>query len=109
MPLRKSLVGVLVSALLLVPVGLAQAQPTAQASQATAIPVTGTLPGGGSFTGTLDITRFAVQNGQLTAVGSLTGTLTDALGNVIGTVTNLVVNLPVQATGTCPILHLVLG
>ena len=111
MPLRKSLVGVLVSALLLVPIGLANAKPsTTQASPATAIPVTGTLPGGGSFTGTLDITRFVVQNGQLTAVGSLSGTLTDALGNVIGTVSNVLVNLTVaQPTGSCQILHLVLG
>jgi hypothetical protein len=110
MALRKSLVGVLVSTLLLVPVGLAHARPTSQASQAATIPVTGSLPGGGSFAGTLDVTRFVVQNGQLTAVGSLSGTLRDALGNVIGTVSNVLVNLTVtQPTGSCQILHLVLG
>lgn len=74
------------------------------------IPVTGTFPGGGTFDGTFDLTRFAVQNGQLVAVGTLTGTLTDALGGVVGTVTDLVVRIPVtQATGTCQILHLELG
>ena len=79
---------------------------------AVTVPVTGTftdpLGGTGTFTGTLTITSFAVQNGQLVAVGTLTGTLTDSLGNVIGTVTRAV-TLPVAATGTCQILHLELG
>ncbi|HWQ12335.1 MAG TPA: hypothetical protein VNL77_06015 [Roseiflexaceae bacterium] len=74
------------------------------------IPVTGTIDTGGTFTGTLDITRFAVRQGQLVAIGTLTGTLTDALGNVIGTVTNVPVQLPVTGlSGTCEILDLELG
>jgi hypothetical protein len=71
-------------------------------------PVTGTLANGGAFTGDLNLTQFAVQNGQLVALGTLTGTLTDALGGVLGTV-NQAVTLPVAATGTCAILHLTLG
>ncbi len=76
------------------------------------IAITGTLPGGGTFTGTFDVTRFAVRQGQLVAIGELTGTLTDAAGNVIGTVTDFVIELPVDldgTTGTCEILTLVLG
>lgn len=75
------------------------------------IPVAGTLAQGGTFNGTLSVTRFVAQGGVTYAVGSLTGTLTDALGGVIGSVTNLAVNLPLTSTaGTaCNILHLVLG
>jgi hypothetical protein len=75
------------------------------------IPVTGTIAnGGGTFTGTLDVVRFANQNGQVVAVGRLSGTLTDALGNVIGTVTGVLVNLLVSVGNTtCEILDLELG
>jgi hypothetical protein len=101
------------SALLIAPFSAGAAPAPAPAAQVNPnqIPVTGTIPGiGGTFTGLLDITRFAVQNGQLVAIGTLTGTLTDALGNVIGTVTNLPITLPVtNITGTCDILHLELG
>ena len=49
--------------------------------------------------GTLDITRFAIINGQLTAVGTLVG----------GTI-NSIVQIPVtNITATCDILHLELG
>jgi len=90
---------------------LAPARPTAAApSPFQDIPVVGTIAGGGTFTGTLDVTRFRAQNGALTAVGSLSGTLTDALGGVIGTVTNVPVALPVVLpSATCEILDLELG
>jgi hypothetical protein len=98
--------------------GVAQAAPVAQqapqqipAAKPTApslnTPVTGTFTGG-TFTGNLSVDRFVNQNGQLTAVGTLTGTLTDTLGNVLGTVNQPMV-APVQATATCDILHLQLG
>lgn len=101
---------VLTAAALAVPA--ATAQPAAAAPTATAvpIPITGTLPNAGSFAGTFNLQKFAVQNGQLVAIGTLSGTLTDTLGNVLGTVTNVPLTLPVgQATGTCQILHLELG
>ena len=85
---------------------------TAQAANPlVGIPITGTLPGGGTFRGTFDVTRFAVQNGRLVAVGQLSGTLRDAAGDVIGTVTDVVARLPValQEGRTCRILFLVLG
>ena len=76
------------------------------------IPISGPIPGivGGTFAGTLDVTGFEVQDGQLFAVGTVTGQLLDALGNVIGTVTDAPVRLPVtELNSTCEILHLELG
>lgn len=81
----------------------------------TNIPVTGngTNTAGtvvGTFAGTLNVTRFVVQNGALYAVGTLSGTLTNLLTNVSTSVTNVPVALPVTGmSGSCQILHLVLG
>ena len=72
------------------------------------IPIVGTVPTGGSFSGMMTLTSFAVQNGQLVANGTLTGVLTDAAGiatSILSTVT-----MPAQVgTTTCQILHLDLG
>jgi hypothetical protein len=100
-----AILAVLASVLVLAP--MTSAAPKQSSSVPTA--VIGTIPGGGAFTGTLDITQIVAQNGQLFAIGTLTGTLTDAVGNVIGTVTNLPVMLPLSVSGTCPVLHLTLG
>jgi hypothetical protein len=90
---------VFLGALLMLP-GSAVAQTTS--NPFLHIPVTST---GGLFTGTLDITSFAVQNGQLVAVGTLTGTLIDTRP-----VVDFPVAIPVTAiTATCDILHLELG
>jgi hypothetical protein len=106
----------LASALILAPLSAAAAPTAAPSPAATAaspfvgIPVTGTIGSGGTFVGTLNIQRFAQQDSNLVAIGTLTGTLTDALGNVIGTVTNVPVRLPVGvAQSTCTILDLTLG
>jgi hypothetical protein len=102
-------VAVLATAAALAVPAATSAATTAPTAGAAAVPITGTLANGGSFAGTFNLQRFANQNGQLVAVGTLSGTLTDALGNVIGTVTNLTTTLQVTANGTCQILHLVLG
>jgi len=74
------------------------------------IPVVGTIAGGGTFEGTLDIVRFVRDGSGIAAIGSLTGTLTDASGIAIGSVSNLQIQLPVsQIIGSCDILHLNLG
>jgi hypothetical protein len=88
--------------------------PTASAAPGStdlsAIPVTGTTASGGTFSGTYDLTRFAIQNGQLVGVGTLSGTLTDATGAVVGTVTNIPVTIPAAVpSGSCQILDLTLG
>lgn len=96
--------------------GAAVAASTATAAppQATglAVPVTGTftdaLGGTGTFTGTYEIERFTTQNGALAAVTTLTGTAVNSIGTVVGTV-DQTVTVPLQATGTCQILHLELG
>lgn len=65
---------------------------------------------GGSVVGTFDVTKFAVQNGALTAIGTFTGTVTDAAGTA--TTGSQQIALPVdlaQSTGSCQILDLVLG
>src|SRR5262245_13374126 len=63
----------------------------------------------GSFAGTFTLTKFAVQNGHLVGIGTLTGKVKNALGQVVGTV-NRALTLPVAAiSGTCQILHLELG
>jgi hypothetical protein len=71
--------------------------------------VTGVSDAGDTFAGTLTINRFANQDGNLVAIGSITGTVTDALGAVVGTATQNVAIPVVSATGTCEILHLTLG
>jgi hypothetical protein len=102
-------VAVLATAAALAVPAATSAATTAPAASAVAIPITGAVANGGAFSGTFNLQRFAVQNGQLVAVGTLSGTLTDALGNVIGTVTNLATTLQVTGNGTCQILHLELG
>jgi hypothetical protein len=72
----------------------------------------------GTYNGTLHIDRFAVQNGHVVALGTVSGAVTDLAGNVGPTLTRDVA-LPVQngasnaasplALGTCDILSLVLG
>jgi hypothetical protein len=74
------------------------------------VPVAGTLAGGRTFRGTLDITRFAVQDRQVVALGSLTGVVRDAGGNVIHRVADVPVAIPLShGRGTCRILHLEIG
>lgn len=88
----------------------AHVQTNAAKSGAVTQPVTGTTANGSTFNGVYTITHFVSQNGQLTAVGTLSGTLTSATGQTIGTITNAPVQVPVtSASGSCPILHLDLG
>jgi len=99
-------------ALLFVPY-LALAQP-GQGGGLT-VPVTASftdaLGGVGKFAGTLNIQRFAVQGGQLLAVGTLTGTLTDSAGTILGTIVKTITLLVDSALtqASCQILHLELG
>ena len=60
-----------------------------------------------TFDGVLSITQFAVQNGEIVALGTLSGTLTTATG-AVSIVSDVVLPL-LQASGSCPILHLELG
>ena len=83
---------------------------TTQATQFQNVPVAGTTASGGTFRGTMQITRFAAPGGQLAAVGSIDGTAKNASGAVTRSVINAPAQLPVAAaTSTCKILHLELG
>lgn len=102
--------------LLVAPLGAFAAVREAPASARTAqvnpdaLPVTGSTADGGTFAGTLALTKFAVQNGKIVGIGTLSGTLTDALGNTVGTVTAVPVTWPLASiSGSCDILNLVLG
>ena len=102
-------------ALLLFPMAAVPALAQQGGGSGLTIPIAGTftdaLGGVGQFTGTFDLQRFAVVNGQLVAVGTLTGTLTDSAGTVLGsivrTITMLLDSAATQAS--CEILHLELG
>jgi hypothetical protein len=102
-------VAVLATAAALAVPAATSAATTAPAASAVTIPITGTVVNGGTFSGTFNLQRFAVQNGGIVAIGTLSGTLTDALGNVIGTVTNVATTFQVTGSGSCQILHLELG
>ena len=66
--------------------------------------------GGGSVVGIFDVSRFAVQNGTLTAIGTFTGTVTDAAGTATAGTQQLALPVDVaQSAGSCQILDLVLG
>ena len=88
----------------------AQAPAAAPAVAGVNIPINFTSTAG-SFLGNFNVTRFAVQNGQLVAIGNLTGTVTNAVTGATGTI-NQALTLPIigtAATGSCQILDLVLG
>src|SRR5947207_13396681 len=83
------------------------AAPPSAGTNAITVPIS-TTDVTGTFDGVLTITRFAIQNGQIVALGTLNGTLTTAAGTVTTIVQDVVLPL-LQATGSCPILHLELG
>jgi hypothetical protein len=88
---------------------LLSAAPLAEAA-APAIPVN-VSNAAGQFAGSLTITKFAMQQNQLVAIGTLTGTVTARTGQAVGSVVQTV-TLPVlrsSSRASCPILHLELG
>lgn len=82
--------------------------------QSSLVPINFTNPTTGeSFLGWFDVNRFAVQNGQLVAIGTLFGTVTRLVNGVLTpqTITQAL-TLPVllpPSGGSCEILTLVLG
>jgi hypothetical protein len=73
----------------------------------TNIPVSGTLSNATAFTGTLTITRFALD--RTTGALLVSGVLRDATGTVVARFTNVVATLINPITGTCSILDLDIG
>jgi len=85
------------------------AAPSTSSTCAVTVPIS-TSDVTGTFSGVLCIVDFAVQNGQVVAIGTLTGTVTTATGAITSIVQNVVLPL-ISASGTChvSILHLELG
>ena len=105
---------VTLAALMLTGIGAAgsASAATTQATDPTTVPVSGTLADGtGEVDGTLDVKRFATQNGDLVAVGTFTGTVTNASGEVLSSGSQQVA-VPVDlaaSNGSCQILDLTLA
>ena len=104
-PRLSAVVGMaLVAGFLLVPLDAA-AKPKKHRSEAASITVhaasvSGQVRGGGTFAGTLDLTRLELGDNQLVGTGTLTGTLTDASGASQSVTQDI--ELPVQLTGCQP-------
>jgi hypothetical protein len=85
------LAGALLALALLAPFGDSMADKgnnddrgSAKAAGALTLPIAGLVTGGGAFNGTVTINRFAMQNGQLVAIGFVRGTITNAAGIALG-------------------------
>jgi hypothetical protein len=104
--LRTNSAAAAVLALALLIPAAAQAQTATQAPQLS-IPVTGAAPGG-AFSGAFTLTSFAVRDGQVVALGTLSGVVTNAAG-VVGSILRTVALPVVIGDTTCEILHLDLG
>lgn len=102
-----ALVAAILAGLVIAPAG--QAASNARPDAFSSVPVAGTIVGGGTFQGLLDVQRFARQGNQLVATGTLAGTITDPLGGTRQVTNRAATFRVVQITGTCRILHLVLG
>ena len=86
----------------------AAAPRTTSAAASFSLPIVGTVPGGGSFSGVFGVTSFAVKQGQIVAVGTLTGVLTDLAGRATTIVQSVVMPVLI-GPATCDILHLDIG
>ena len=73
------------------------------------IPISGVVQNVGTMTGTFAVSRFAIVDGALVAVGQLTGTVTNTSGVVVRQIVSSVSWPVASAVGTCDILTLVLG
>ena len=94
----------------------AQGNAGGAAQQRNAGGLTVPIAGSNSFLGSFTITRFAVQDGNVVALGTLVGTVLDpATGTTRTIVTSIAMPVDTQASGgigttqVCDILHLVLG
>jgi hypothetical protein len=81
---------------------------SAQAASPASIPITGTTAGANTFSGTFALKSFAVKNGELVAIGTISGVVTNAAGTVGSVLTTVAMPVQVGET-TCQILHLDLG
>ncbi|HEX5735616.1 MAG TPA: hypothetical protein VF131_22505 [Blastocatellia bacterium] len=110
MKVRHSVLSLILCLSLLTPLASASVspQPIQAGGSGINVPVVGTVVGG-TIDAVFTLTRFAVQNGQLVAVGRLAGTITNtATGVVTSFIRNIVLSVT-NISATCEILHLELG
>ena len=67
------------------------------------VPVSGVVQSVGTFAGTFSISKFAIQNQALVAIGQLTGTVTDSNGTTLRTIVTQVA-MPVSKAPRTPSL-----
>lgn len=103
--LRLLLAAAMLGTIMLVPATASAAPPT---PSGISTPVSGTLAGISSFEGVFTLTRVAVRDGELVALGTLTGTVTNLITGATQAVSQAI-SLPLLLDGTCEILHLTLG
>jgi hypothetical protein len=109
---RRTYVISLIVALILASIPIQPVSAAPKDATGLAVPVAGVVSGtlNGVLTGTANITGFAVQNGQLVAVGTLVGVIKDAAGNVLqSVVATFATAIGAGSTAACEILHLELG
>jgi hypothetical protein len=99
----------LVGSLLAIPAADALAQSSNPNRNRLDVPVSGVVQNVGTFAGTFGVSRFAMQDGQLMAIGQLTGTVTNAVTGATQTIVSNIAMPVASATGSCEILNLVLG
>jgi hypothetical protein len=84
------------------------APPAKKSTQSLTMALSNFAPGIGGFVGTLTISNFAVLNGLLSAVGTLSGNVLNGSGGTAGSVSQAVA-VPAQVAASCEILTLTLG
>ena len=67
-------------------------------SRPLSVPITGSVTGGGSFVGTLNIQRFAASGSATVAISAIAGAIVDAPGVGARTGVSANINLPVTVT-----------
>src|SRR5688572_18040009 len=89
----------LIASFVAIPATTASAQNGRSIINRLEVPIAGVVQSGGTMTGTFSISRFAIVNGTLMAMGQLNGTVTDGTGAVVRTiVTNT--SWPVATAGS---------
>lgn len=93
------------SAMLLAFARVPSAEAQLLSSPPLAVPVTGTVAGGGNFVGTLSIQRFAVQGSATVAVAAIAGAIVSAPGVEARTGIRANIELPVTVNAIAPIAY----
>ena len=96
----------LVSVLLLAGTYASPAEAQLLGSTPLAVPITGSVTGGGTFVGTLSIRRFAVQGTATVAVAAIAGAIVNAPAGVqVQTGLSSNISLPVTLSAALPIAY----